>query len=54
MAAGKGTRMNSKLPKILHKLKNQTIIEHVIEKTIKINPSKLIVIVLGIAREKRY
>jgi N-acetylglucosamine-1-phosphate uridyltransferase (contains nucleotidyltransferase and I-patch acetyltransferase domains) len=36
MAAGKGTRMNTKLPKVLHKLKQQSMIEHVIYKTIQI------------------
>ncbi len=45
MAAGKGTRMNTELPKVLHQLKNKSMIEHVIEQTEKINPNKLIVIV---------
>ena len=45
MAAGKGTRMNTELPKVLHKLNNKTMIEHVIDKTLKINPDKLIVVV---------
>ncbi len=45
MAAGKGTRMNTKLPKVLHKLNNKTLIEHVIDKTLKINPEKLLVVV---------
>ena len=45
MAAGKGTRMNTKLPKVLHKLNNKTMIEHVVDKTLEINPDKLIVIV---------
>ena len=45
MAAGKGTRMNTDLPKVLHKLNNKTMIEHVIDTTLKINPEKLIVVV---------
>ena len=45
MAAGKGTRMNTELPKVLHKLNNKTLIEHVIDKTLKINPEKLLVVV---------
>ena len=45
MAAGKGTRMNTELPKVLHKLKNKSMIEHVIDKTQKINPDKLIIVV---------
>ena len=31
LAAGKGTRMKSKLPKVLHKLANKPIVEHIIE-----------------------
>ncbi len=45
MAAGKGTRMNTKLPKVLHKLKQQSMIEHVINKTIQIKPDKIVVVV---------
>ena len=45
MAAGKGTRMNAELPKVLHKLNNKTMIKHVIDKTLKINPEKLLVVV---------
>ena len=45
MAAGKGTRMNTELPKVLHKLNNKTMIEHVIDTTLKINPEKIIVVV---------
>ena len=45
MAAGKGTRMNTELPKVLHKLNNKTMIEHVVDTTLKINPEKIIVVV---------
>ena len=45
MAAGKGTRMNTELPKVLHKLNNKTMIEHVIDTTLKINPEKIIVVI---------
>ena len=45
MAAGKGTRMNTELPKVLHQLNNKTMIEHVIDKTLEINPDKLVVVV---------
>ncbi len=45
MAAGKGTRMKTDLPKVLHKLNDKTMIEHVIDTTLKINPEKLIVVV---------
>ena len=45
LAAGKGSRMNSDLPKVLHQINNKTMIEHVIEKTKKLNPEQLIVVV---------
>ena len=45
MAAGRGTRMNTELPKVLHTLNNKTMIEHVVDTTLKINPEKLIVVV---------
>ena len=31
LAAGRGTRMNSDMPKVLHTLKNKTLLEHVID-----------------------
>lgn len=45
MAAGKGTRMKSKLPKVLHKTAGKSMLDHVIDSAIKLNPSKIIVIV---------
>ena len=45
MAAGKGTRMNTKLPKVLHTLNQQSMIEHVINKTIQMKPDKIVVVV---------
>ena len=40
LAAGKGTRMNSSIPKVLHKLKNITLIERVIDAGRKFNCTK--------------
>ena len=37
--------MDSDLPKVLHKINNKTMIEHVIEKTKKLNPEKLVIVV---------
>jgi len=45
MAAGKGTRMQSDLPKVLHKLSNKTLLNHVIDTSLELNPKKIIVIV---------
>lgn len=45
MAAGKGTRMKSTLPKVLHPVAGKTLLEHVLINTSKINPYKLFIIV---------
>ena len=45
LAAGKGTRMNSDLPKVLHKVKSKSMIEHVIYQSENLNPDKSIVVV---------
>lgn len=45
LAAGKGTRMRSKLPKVLHRLSGLTMVESVLASTSKINPTRKIAIV---------
>ena len=50
LAAGEGTRMQSKLPKVLHKVLGRTLIEHVIDAANDLNPSQLVVVV-GAHRE---
>ena len=45
MAAGKGTRMGSDIPKVLHKLNGEYLISHVIKAAKTLNPNKIIVIV---------
>jgi len=45
MAGGLGKRMNSSLPKILHKILNKPMIVHVIEESIKLLPTKIIIVV---------
>tara|TARA_B100001996_G_scaffold373281_1_gene350605 strand:+ start:1519 stop:2247 length:729 start_codon:yes stop_codon:yes gene_type:complete len=45
LAAGKGTRMNSDLPKVLHMLNDKTLLDHVIDTSNKINPKDIIVVV---------
>ena len=46
LAAGKGTRMQSKQPKVLHKVLDKSMIEHVID-SLKIADVEQIIIVLG-------
>ncbi len=46
LAAGKGTRMKSSLPKVLHKILGKTLVERVIDQVLKIkNNSETFVIV---------
>ena len=51
LAAGKGQRMKSKLPKVLHKLAGVTLLDHVIRAAKSVNPATVI-IVTGYAEEK--
>ena len=45
LAAGKGTRMNSDIPKVLHTLNDKTLLEHVIDAAKRLNPKQIIVVV---------
>jgi bifunctional UDP-N-acetylglucosamine pyrophosphorylase/glucosamine-1-phosphate N-acetyltransferase len=45
LAAGKGVRMNSELPKVLHKLNGKPLISHVIDNLRKAGISDIIVVV---------
>ena len=45
MAAGKGKRMKSSLPKVLHKIMGRTLLENVVLTANKLDPVKIIVIV---------
>jgi len=51
MAAGKGTRMKSKLPKVMHKLAGKPLIAHVFDTVQQIGIDKII-LVLGHGREQ--
>ncbi len=44
LAAGKGTRMRSQLPKVLHKVGEQAILAHVIDCAKSLNPQKIVVV----------
>ena len=45
LGAGKGARMQSELPKVLHKINNKPMIEHVVDVAKNLNPEKIIVVV---------
>ena len=45
LAAGKGTRMRSKLPKVLHPLANKPMLQHVIDTAQALEPTKIHVVV---------
>ncbi len=45
LAAGKGTRMKSELPKVLHKIGSKTMLEEVLFTANKLNPKRLVVVV---------
>ena len=51
MAAGKGTRMNSDLPKVLHRIDGRPLIAHVLTAALALHPDRLIVVV-GHQRER--
>jgi len=44
LAAGKGTRMRSDLPKVLHRLAGQTLVEHVLDAAAGLAPSTVCVV----------
>lgn len=44
LAAGKGTRMNSDVPKVLHKIQNRTLISFVLKSALSLNPQKIVVV----------
>ncbi len=45
LAAGKGSRMESSIPKVLHKLSEKTLLQRVIDSCKKLNPDKIFIIV---------
>lgn len=45
LAAGKGTRMNSDLPKVVHKLSGIPLICHVTKTALELNPRKVVAVV---------
>ena len=45
LAAGKGTRMVSNLPKVLHKLSGETLLNRIINTSKELNPDKIFVVI---------
>ena len=45
LCAGNGKRMKSKIPKVLHKIKNKSMLIYLIEKSQQLNPEKIILVV---------
>ena len=44
LAAGKGTRMESSIPKVLHKISGKSLLQRVIDSCVEINPDQIFVI----------
>jgi len=45
LAAGKGTRMESSLPKVLHKISGKSLLQRVIDSCVTLNPDQIFVII---------
>ena len=45
LAAGKGTRMASSIPKVLHQLSGKTLLQRVIDSCMKLKPDNIFIIV---------
>ncbi|MBI5177866.1 MAG: NTP transferase domain-containing protein [Nitrospinae bacterium] len=45
LAAGKGTRMNSDIPKVLHPLAGRPLVSHVVHTAKRLNPERIVVVV---------
>ena len=44
MAAGKGTRMKSRLPKVLHRIAGRSLVQHVVDTAASLMARRVVVI----------
>ena len=49
MAAGKGTRMQSDLPKVLHQANQRPLIEYVLDTSLALDPQKVVLIIAEVS-----
>ena len=54
LAAGKGTRMQSSIPKVLHKISGKTLLQRVINSCIELKPDQIFVITGHKSKEVQY
>jgi bifunctional UDP-N-acetylglucosamine pyrophosphorylase/glucosamine-1-phosphate N-acetyltransferase len=52
MAAGKGTRLKSQLPKVLHEVGGKPLLEHVIRAAVRVVPAKDVYAIIGHEAER--
>jgi len=52
MAAGKGTRLKSQIPKVLHEVGGRPLLEHVIRAAVQIVPAEDVIAIIGQEAEK--
>jgi bifunctional UDP-N-acetylglucosamine pyrophosphorylase/glucosamine-1-phosphate N-acetyltransferase len=52
MAAGKGTRLKSQIPKVLHEVGGKPLLEHVIRAAVRIVPAKNVYAIIGHEAER--
>ncbi len=52
MAAGKGTRLKSQLPKVLHEVGGKSLVEHVIQAALRIVPAQDVYAIVGHEAER--
>jgi CTP:molybdopterin cytidylyltransferase MocA len=52
MAAGKGTRLKSQLPKVLHEVGGKPLLEHVVRAAVHVVPANDVYVIIGHEAER--